>query len=91
MRCELPYTLTQVDSVAESTRARIICALMPRFNIAGQSAPIVLVRGGDRVCDLLRWGLLPRWGDSFKNQRALAILVAERHVVLADDRERACV
>lgn len=62
MRGELHYTLTQVDSVAEATGARTLCALAPRYNIApGQSAPIVFVRGGERVCDQLRWGLLPRW------------------------------
>jgi putative SOS response-associated peptidase YedK len=35
----------------------------PRFNVAPtQPAPVVTIRGGERVLELMRWGLIPFWG-----------------------------
>jgi putative SOS response-associated peptidase YedK len=62
MRGDLHYTLTCIEAVPTAVQARVACELAPRFNIIpGQHAPVVLVRGGERVCIQLRWGLLPRW------------------------------
>jgi len=62
MRGELHYTLSQVESVPVETGVAHVCDLAPRYNIVpGQTAPVVLGRGGMRVCEQLRWGLLPRW------------------------------
>ncbi len=61
MRAELHYTLTGTDGVAAAVGVPT-CVLPPRYNIApGQVAPVALVRDGARVCEALRWGLLPRW------------------------------
>ncbi len=61
MRIDFHYTLTCVDAVRTFT-ATNIPDLAPRYNIApGQAAPVVLVRDSGRVCEQLRWGLLPRW------------------------------
>lgn len=62
MRGELHYTLTQAATVPSVTAADVVCPLPPRYNIApGQRAPVVFTRAGKRVCDQLRWGMLPRW------------------------------
>jgi len=61
MRAEPHYTLTRTDRICdvfEVARQE----LAPRFNIApGQEAPVVLVRDDERVVELMRWGMLPRW------------------------------
>jgi putative SOS response-associated peptidase YedK len=62
MRGELHYTLTTIDGALAATGAAGCCELAPRFNIApGQDAPVAILRGGIRVIEQLRWGLLPRW------------------------------
>jgi putative SOS response-associated peptidase YedK len=62
MRGELHYTLTQVEEVPAATGAKRVCALTARYNIVpGQSAPVVVTRDSERACELMRWGLLPRW------------------------------
>jgi putative SOS response-associated peptidase YedK len=62
MRADLHYTLTHIASIADVTGARSVSVIVPRYNIApGQTAPVALVRNGDRVCEDMRWGLLPRW------------------------------
>jgi putative SOS response-associated peptidase YedK len=61
MRGDLHYTLTQPDD-ASSVAGRGPVQLSPRYNIVpGQDAPVVLRHGDDLACELLRWGLLPRW------------------------------
>jgi putative SOS response-associated peptidase YedK len=62
MRGELHYTLTTIDNALAATGAVRSFELGPRFNIApGQQAPVVVTRGGERVIEQMRWGLLPRW------------------------------
>jgi putative SOS response-associated peptidase YedK len=61
MRAELHYTLTATQSVA-ATVGVAQSPLAPRYNIVpGQLAPVALRRGSDRICEQLRWGMLPRW------------------------------
>jgi putative SOS response-associated peptidase YedK len=61
MRAELHYTLTGTESVA-ATVGVTTSPLVPRYNIApGQLAPVAIERDALRVCEHLRWGLLPRW------------------------------
>lgn len=56
MRGDLHYTLSHTDGVLAPRE------LTPRYNIApGQHAPVAVARDGDRVCEQMRWGLLPRW------------------------------
>ncbi len=68
----------------------------PRFNIAPtQPVAVVLDRGGNRVLDELRWGLIPSWakdramGNRFINARAetVATLPAFREAF----RQRRCI
>jgi putative SOS response-associated peptidase YedK len=41
--------------------------LPPRYNAApGQQLPVVLARGAERRCGLMRWGLVPFWADDPK-------------------------
>ena len=65
------YTLTSPDGivdelgVATAEPAAPSEWWRPRFNIAPtQPAPVVLVRDGARVLELMRWGLVPHWADS---------------------------
>ncbi len=61
MRGDLHYTLTRPDAVVAQFGVET-CPPAPRYNIApGQEAPVVLHRDAGRRCELLRWGLLPRW------------------------------
>lgn len=61
MRGELHYTLTHPDG-ADTAFGIPGCSLEARYNIApGQPAPVARIRDGVRWCDVLRWGLLPRW------------------------------
>jgi putative SOS response-associated peptidase YedK len=62
MRSDLHYTLTRVDEVPAVAGATVPPDLVARYNVApGQSAPVVVVRNSGRVCEHMRWGLLPRW------------------------------
>jgi putative SOS response-associated peptidase YedK len=75
--------------------------LTPRFNIApGQKIAVVRIQAGQgRVCELLRWGLIPSWathpreGDRLFNARSETVAVkpafrdafaARRCLVVAD-------
>lgn len=61
MRGDLHYTLTRPDG-ASRLHGHGSLELAARYNIVpGQNAPVVLTRGDARVCEHLRWGLLPRW------------------------------
>ena len=61
MRGELHYTLTSPDNVRGSFGVDD-CPAPARYNISpGQEAPVILQRGATRTCELMRWGLLPRW------------------------------
>lgn len=61
MRGDLHYTLTRPEGAAEIFGAAS-CALRPRYNIApGQHAPVALRGDAGTGCELMRWGLLPRW------------------------------
>ena len=62
MRTEPHYTLTRTDRVCDAFAVPCEQEIAPRFNIApGQRAPVVVVREDGRVCEQMRWGLLPRW------------------------------
>lgn len=65
------YTLTSTEGlveelgVATGEPAEASEWWRPRFNIAPtQPAPVVLVRDGARVLEMMRWGLVPHWADS---------------------------
>lgn len=59
------YTLTDPDEVLEELGVMPPADLPARFNIAPtQKAPVVLIRGSERVAELHRWGLIPSWAES---------------------------
>jgi len=66
------YTLTSHEDIVEDLQASLDVAATgdpwwkPRFNVAPtQPAPVVALRGGERggerVIELMRWGLVPHW------------------------------
>jgi putative SOS response-associated peptidase YedK len=61
------YTLTRDDQIAADFEAALGDAprsewWKPRFNVAPtQPAPVVVVRGGARQVEMMRWGLVPHW------------------------------
>src|SRR5580692_3834755 len=62
------YTLTNERDVARELEAALDPSTpndewwKPRFNIAPtQRAPVVTLREGARVVEMMRWGLLPFW------------------------------
>lgn len=58
------YALTTpADVLAAVFRLASMPAIEPRYNIAPtQDAPVIRVdRSGERVCGLMRWGLVPWW------------------------------
>lgn len=65
------YTLTSQDQLVEELELKLGEPIeasewwRPRFNIAPtQPAPVVTERDGERVIELLRWGLVPPWAGS---------------------------
>jgi putative SOS response-associated peptidase YedK len=61
------YTLTRQEDLASDLRASLGMAAQsewwkPRFNVAPtQPAPVVIVRDGTRLIEMMRWGLVPFW------------------------------
>jgi putative SOS response-associated peptidase YedK len=62
------YTVTNPGEAARELEAAIDPVAMqsewwkPRFNVAPtQPAPVVIVKGGARSLELMRWGLMPFW------------------------------
>jgi putative SOS response-associated peptidase YedK len=61
------YTLTRQESLLEDLEASLGTAAQsawwkPRFNIAPtQPAPVVILRDGTRLVEMMRWGLVPHW------------------------------
>ncbi len=52
--------------------------LPPRYNAApGQQLPVVLARGAERRCGLMRWGLVPSWARDEKMGKRLINARAE--------------
>ena len=67
------YTLTKQEGLVEDLEAALDPATpqsewwKPRFNIAPtQPAPVVTLRDGARVLELMRWGLVPHWARDKK-------------------------
>jgi len=67
------YTLTKQEGLVEDLEAALDPATpqsewwKPRFNIAPtQPAPVVTLREGVRVLELMRWGLVPHWARDKK-------------------------
>jgi putative SOS response-associated peptidase YedK len=65
------YTLTSQEGLvlafelASGEPAEASAWWRPRFNIAPtQPAPVILLRDGVRVLELMRWGLVPPWSAS---------------------------
>jgi putative SOS response-associated peptidase YedK len=63
------YTVTRQEEIAADLEASVEAAAAsdpwwkPRFNVAPtQPAPVVIVRGGARRIEMMRWGLVPHWG-----------------------------
>jgi putative SOS response-associated peptidase YedK len=63
------YTLTSQEGLVEDFEAALDPDapknewFKPRFNVAPtQDAPIVRLRDGVRVIEMMRWGLIPFWG-----------------------------
>jgi putative SOS response-associated peptidase YedK len=64
------YTVTSPADAARELEAAIDPVApqsewwKPRFNVAPtQPAPVVIVKDGARVLELMRWGLVPFWGS----------------------------
>lgn len=61
------YTLTSQEDLIEDLQASLGMSAQgewwkPRFNVAPtQPAPVVLLRDGTRMIELMRWGLVPHW------------------------------
>lgn len=61
------YTLTRQDDVVEDLQASLGMSAQsawwkPRFNVAPtQPAPVVVLRDGTRMIEMMRWGLVPHW------------------------------
>jgi len=62
------YTLTRQEAVIDDLEAALDPQVSlsewwkPRFNVAPtQPAPVVTLRDGARVAELMRWGLVPFW------------------------------
>jgi len=61
------YTLTRQERLVEELEASLGDAPQsewwkPRFNIAPtQPAPVVILQGGTRLVEMMRWGLVPFW------------------------------
>jgi putative SOS response-associated peptidase YedK len=62
------YTLTTTDGILDDLEASLDPAApanpwwKPRFNVAPtQDAPVVTLRDGVRVMEMMRWGLVPFW------------------------------
>jgi putative SOS response-associated peptidase YedK len=62
------YTLTSQDGIVEDLEAALDPQVAanewwkPRFNVAPtQDAPVVTLRDGARVVEMMRWGLVPHW------------------------------
>jgi putative SOS response-associated peptidase YedK len=61
------YTLTRQERLVEELEASLGDAPQsdwwkPRFNIAPtQPAPVVILRDGTRLVEMMRWGLVPFW------------------------------
>jgi putative SOS response-associated peptidase YedK len=63
------YTLTRQERLIEEFEAALDPETpknewwKPRFNVAPtQPAPVVAIRDGARVVEMMRWGLIPFWG-----------------------------
>lgn len=62
------YTLTRQQDLVDDLQASLGAAAQsawwkPRFNIAPtQPAPVMVLRDGARMVELMRWGLVPHWG-----------------------------
>jgi putative SOS response-associated peptidase YedK len=61
------YTLTRQEDLVEDLQASLGMSAQgewwkPRFNVAPtQPAPVVILRDGTRMIELMRWGLVPHW------------------------------
>jgi putative SOS response-associated peptidase YedK len=71
------YTLTTEEQLVEDLEATLDPAVernewwKPRFNIAPtQDAPVVRLRDGARVLEMMRWGLVPFWAGKPGAKRA---------------------
>jgi len=73
------YTLTKQDGVVEDLQASLGLTAQhawwkPRFNIAPtQPAPVAIVRDGERVIEMMRWGLVPHWAGKTGKRPPLMI------------------
>jgi putative SOS response-associated peptidase YedK len=64
------YTLTRSEGIVDDLEASLDPGVVrnqwwkPRFNVAPtQDAPVVTLRDGARVMEMMRWGLLPFWAS----------------------------
>ena len=63
------YTLTRHDDLVQDLQAALGESThgewwKPRFNVAPtQPAPVVVLRDGARMIEMMRWGLVPHWAD----------------------------
>ena len=85
----LPNTLAQHFGLNEAP------ALQPRDNIApSQDIAVIRLRGRERECALLRWGLVPAWSREPKTRystiNARAETVAEKPAYRNAFRQRRC-
>jgi putative SOS response-associated peptidase YedK len=73
------YTLTRHENVVEDLQASLGVSTQsewwkPRFNVAPtQPAPVVILREGRRVIEMLRWGLIPFWAGADPKKAPLMI------------------
>ncbi|HEV7554920.1 MAG TPA: SOS response-associated peptidase [Kofleriaceae bacterium] len=62
------YTLTSQAGIVDDLETALDPSVQasewwkPRFNVAPtQPAPVVTLRDGVRICEMMRWGLVPHW------------------------------
>jgi putative SOS response-associated peptidase YedK len=74
------YTLTSTDGIIDDLEASLDPDVernewwKPRFNVAPtQDAPVVRLRDGVRMLEMMRWGLVPHWARSGDKKPPLMI------------------
>jgi putative SOS response-associated peptidase YedK len=87
------YTLTKQEDLVDDLEAALDPEAprsewwKPRFNVAPtQPAPVVTLRDGARVLELMRWGLVPHWARGEGRDKKKAPLMINARVESLDGK-----